>query len=143
MAHALGHRVHTLHVPDERLTSATLRLAELTRSGKLRWAPVAPSEDEQEGEPQASAFTTRLTSGAAVVSSAKPEGRYPYELRLTDASGMLIGRLETGQDAEQWLGDREAEPWEMALHDLYAIVRNAAVHADASLEAILSELDRR
>ena len=132
-----------LHVPDPRLTAATTSLAELTRSGKLRWAPVPPAKGDPDGESQARAFTTRLTSGAAVVSSAKPEGRYPYELRLTDPAGTEIGRLETGQDAEQWLGDREADPWEQAVCELYGAARAAAVRPDAALDAMLEELEGR
>ena len=118
-------------MPDERLVRIAERLLALTTEGKLRWQPAE------------SGFSTRLASGSATVGAATAEGRYPYELRLQDGARGEVGRLVTGDDAELWLGDREADPWEATLHDLYAAARRSAVDADAAIAAMLDELERR
>jgi hypothetical protein len=84
-----------------------------------------------------------VAGGTLTISSDKPEGRYPYTLRVKAAGGAEVAQLESGQDAELWLGDREAEPWETTLHDLYAAARASTVDADAALDAILDELRPR
>ncbi len=121
-------------MPDERLVSIARRLQALTAEGKLRWQPVR--ED-------AAAFAARLGTGSATIRAADPQGRYPYRLELHDVHGAGVGALETGQDAERWLGDREADPWEVAVRDLYAAARGSAVKPDAALDAILDELENR
>ena len=124
-----GPRCATLRrVPEERLRKIATRLLELTRSGRLRWQPRS--------------FTTRLPKGAVMVESAAPEGRYPYVLRVQDAVGQEVARLETGQDAEKFLGDREADPWETMLHDVYAEARRSAVNPEVVLDALIEALDQ-
>jgi hypothetical protein len=129
-------------MPDQRLVDLASRLLELTRAGKVRWTPEA-KPDEAPDEWQAASFSTVVADATVTVTSDSPDGRYPYRLRATGVGGAQVARLETGQDAEQWLGDREADPWESTLRDLYAAAREASVHADATLEAILEELQNR
>lgn len=129
-------------MPDPRLVTAASRLLELTRAGKLRWAPEVPPKDAP-GDWRPAAFSTQVAEGTLTIASDRSEGRYPYELRVTGPGGADLGRLESGQDAELWLGDREAEPWETTLHDLYAAARDSTVNADATLDAILDELGER
>ena len=62
---------------------------------------------------------------------------------MSGVGGADVASVETGEDAEQWLGDREADPWETVLHDLYAAAREAAVDADATLDSVLDELRKR
>lgn len=125
-------------MPDERLLTIAQRLLALTGDAKLRWQPAGKPEDGP-----ASTFMTRLASGSAAITAATPQGRYPYELRLLDTARSEVGRVVTGDDAELWLGDREAEPWEVTLKDLYAAARGSAVDSDAALNAMLAELERR
>jgi hypothetical protein len=44
-------------------------------------------------------------------------------------------------DAESWLGDREAEEWEDSLAKLHAAVRDSTLHSDTSVDAILRDLE--
>lgn len=128
-------------MPDDRLLKIAQRLLELTRSGRLRWQPPArPKDAEEDWQPRT--FTTRLPKGAVSVESAAPEGRYPYLLRVQDTVGQEVARLETGQDAEKFLGDREADGWEVALHDVYAEARKSAVNPEVVLDALLEALDQ-
>lgn len=123
---------------DERLVTIAQRLLALTQEGKLRWQPAG-----KPAEGPASSFGARLASGTAVVASSDPEGRYPYSLRIFDDHGADLGRLETGEDAERWLGDGEADPWEQAVCGLYAEARKVAVAPEAALDKILTELKSR
>ena len=116
---------------DERLIDIARRLTELTRDGKLRW------------QGSGTEYGTSLQSGKVVVTANRPEGRYPYVLRVSDRTGTEVGAVETGQDAEQFLGDGEAEPWEVAICELYAAARESADARSAGIEAILAELARR
>ena len=128
-------------MPDDRLLKIAERLLELTRSGRLRWQPAGrPKEAEDDWQP--STFSTRLPKGAVTIESADPAGRYPYLLRVQDAVGQEVSRLETGQDAERFLGDREADAWEASLHDLYAEARRSAVNPEAVLDALIEALDQ-
>ena len=125
-------------MPDDRLVAITERLLALTKEGKLRWQPAG-----KPGEGPASSFGARLASGTAVVASSDPDGRYPYSLRIFDDHGADLGRLETGEDAERWLGDGEADPWEQTVCGLYAAARGVAVAPEAALDAMLNELKSR
>ena len=116
---------------DDRLIAIARRLTELTTEGKLRW------------QGSGAEYSTALTTGKVVVSSDRPEGRYPYVMRVSDRTGAEIGVVETGHDAEQFLGDGEADPWELAVHDLYAAARASADGTSAGLDAIVAELERR
>ncbi len=127
-------------VPEERLLKIAERLLELTRSGRLRWQPPGrPKDADEDWQPRM--FTTRLPKGAVSVESAAPEGRYPYLLRVQDAVGQEVARLETGQDAEKFLGDREADAWEVRLRDVYAEARRSAVNPEVVLDSLLEALD--
>ncbi len=126
---------------DPRLLTIAERLLELTRSGRLRWQPAArPREAGEDWQPHS--FTTRLPKGAVTVESAAPEGRYPYAMRVQDTVGQEVSRLETGQDAEKFLGDREADAWETTLHDVYAEARRSAVNPEVVLDALIEALDQ-
>ena len=127
---------------DDRLHAVATRLLELTRSDKARWA-AEPAPDDAPEDWQPRAFTTAVADATVTIASAKAEGRYPYSLRVSGVGGTDVASIETGEDAEQWLGDREADPWEAVLHDLYAAAREAAVDADATLDAVLDELRKR
>ena len=128
-------------MPDDRLLKIAERLLELTRSGRLRWQPPArPKEAEEDWQPRT--FSTRLPKGAVTVESGAPEGRYPYLLRVQDAVGQEVARLETGQDAEKFLGDREADAWEVTLRDVYAEARKSAVNPEVVLDALIEALDQ-
>ena len=126
---------------DERLLTIAARLLDLTRTGKLRWQPPARPKDAPE-DWQARSFTTRLPKGTVVVESADPEGRYPYVLRVQDTVGQEVARLETGQDAERFLGDREADDWEQSIHDLFAEAKRSAVNPEVVLDALIEALDQ-
>ena len=128
-------------MPDDRLLKIAQRLLELTRSGRLRWQPATRPKDAGE-DWQPRVFSTRLPKGAVSVESAAVEGRYPYVLRVQDAVGQEVARLETGQDAEKFLGDREADAWEATLHDVYAEARRSAVNPEVVLDALLEALDQ-
>ena len=125
-------------MPDDRLLAIAHRLLALTQEGKLRWQPTGNPADGP-----AASFGARLGSGSAVVGSSDPDGRYPYTLRLLDVHGSELGLLETGEDAERWLGDGEADPWEQTVCRLYAAAREGAVGSDSALDTILSELENR
>lgn len=127
---------------DARVQSIAEHLLGITKSGKQRWLAVAPSKDAPQ-DWQPAEFATRLEQGGAAIESRKAEGRYPYKLSLFDLSGAEVGSLETGSDAESWLGDGEADAWEITLCDLYAAARGTAVDTDAALDGMLSELQRR
>ena len=128
-------------MPEDRLLRIAERLLELTRSGRLRWQPSGrPEETEDDWQPRT--FATRLPKGAVSVESAAPEGRYPYLLRVQDAVGQEVARLETGQDAEKFLGDREADAWETTLRDVYAEARKSAVNPEVVLDALIEALDQ-
>ena len=128
-------------MPDDRLLKIAERLLELTRSGRLRWQPPGrPKDADDDWQPRT--FSTRLPKGAVSVESAAPEGRYPYLLRVQDAVGQEVARLETGQDAEKFLGDREADAWEVILHDVYAEARRSAVNPEVVLDSLLEALDQ-
>ena len=117
------------------------RLLDLTRSGRLRWQPTArPRDAEEDWQPHT--FSTRLPKGTVVVESADPEGRFPYLLRVQDTVGQEVARLETGQDAERFLGDREADAWEQSIHDLYAEAKRSAVNPEVVLDAVIEALDQ-
>ena len=122
-------------MPDDRLVTIAQRLLTLTREGKLRWQPGG-----KPGDGPAASFGARLASGTAVVASSDPEGRYPYTLKLLDPHGAELGHLETGEDAERWLGDGEADPWEQTVCGLYAAARGVA---GGALDAMLTELENR
>ena len=128
-------------MPDDRLLKIAQRLLELTRSGRLRWQP-APRPKEAEDDWQPQAFGTRLPKGSVSVESSSPEGRYPYVLRVQDAVGQEVARLETGHDAEKFLGDREADAWEAMLHDVYAEARKSAVNPEVVLDSLIEALDQ-
>ena len=128
-------------MPEQRLLTIADRLLELTRAGRLRWQPPARPRDAQE-DWQPRSFSTRLPKGTVVIESDAPEGRYPYLLRVQDAVGQEVSRLETGHDAERFLGDREADPWEAKLHDLYAEARRSAVNPEVVLDALIEALDQ-
>lgn len=126
--------------PDQRLATIAARLLERTVAGRQRWqAAPRPSDAAADWKPRE--FQTRLEHGTALTSSAAPEGRFPYALRVIDPLGHEAGRLATGEDAEAWLGDREAEGWERTLADLYAAVRKSTLHSDEAVDAILAELE--
>lgn len=129
-------------MPDERVLLIAERLLGLTSSGRQRWQAVAPPEDA-DAEWVPAEFGTRLEQGGAVIESRTPEGRYPYRLVLYDLAGAEVGKVESGSDAESWLGDGEADAWEVTLKDLYAAARHTAVDADAALDGMLEELQRR
>ena len=118
------------------------RLLGLTAAGKQRWQAVARPDDVDD-DWQPAEFGTRLEQGGATIASRRPEGRYPYSLTLYDLGGVEVGELETGSDAESWLGDGEADAWEITLRDLYAAARGSAVDVDAALDGMLEELRRR
>jgi hypothetical protein len=128
-------------MPQERLVAIADRLLVVTRSGRLRWQPQARPKDAEEGW-QPRSFSTRLPKGTVVVESEDPEGRYPYVLRVQDTVGQEVARMETGQDAERFLGDREAEAWEQAVHELYAEARKSAVNPEVVLDALIEALDQ-
>jgi hypothetical protein len=129
-------------VADDRLDDLASRLLELTKSDKARWtAEPAPDDAPEDWQPRS--FTTAVADATVTIASEKPEGRYPFSLRVSGVGGTDVASIETGEDAEQWLGDREAEPWEAVLHDLYAAAREAAVDADATLDSVLGELRKR
>lgn len=128
-------------MPQERLVTIASRLLDITKSGKLRWQPASRPKDADEGWQPAS-FSTRLPKGAVTVHSEDPEGRYPYELRVLDTAGQEVARLETGQDAERFLGDGEADPWEQTVRDLYAEARRSAVQPEVVLDAVIEALDQ-
>lgn len=118
------------------------RLLALTRAGRQRWqATPRPGDAGEEWQPRE--FLTSLEHGTALISSRQPEGHFPYVLRVVGPGGQEAARLETGQDAESWLGDREADAWEQQLAGLYAAAREATLHSDAALDAILAELAAR
>ena len=127
---------------DDRLQDLATRLLDLTRADKARWAAEAAPEDAPE-DWQPRSFTTAVADATVTIASERPEGRYPYSLRVSGVGGADVASVETGEDAEQWLGDREADPWETVLHDLYAAAREAAVDADATLDSVLDELRKR
>lgn len=128
-------------MPDERLLTIADRLLGLTRSGRLRWQPpTRPKDAAEDWQPRS--FSTRLPKGAVVVESGHPDGRYPYVLRVQDTVGQEVARLETGQDAERFLGDREAEAWEQAIHDLYGEAKRSAVNPEVVLDALIEALDQ-
>ena len=129
-------------MPDERVLDIAERLLALTTAGRQRWTAVAAPE-EADDDWQPNEFATRMEQGGAVVGSRAPDGRYPYSLTLYDLAGVEIGRLETGSDAESWLGDGRADAWEVTLCDLYAAARDSAVDVDAALDGMLAELQRR
>ena len=126
---------------DERLLTIADRLLELTRSGRLRWQPPQRPRDAAE-DWQPRSFVTRLPKGSVTVESADPDGRYPYVLRVQDTVGQEVSRLETGQDAERCLGDREADPWEQSIHDLYAEAKRSAVNPEVVLDSLIEALDQ-
>jgi hypothetical protein len=128
-------------LPDDRLLKIAERLLELTGSGRLRWQPSGrPEEGEENWQPRT--FGTRLPKGSVTVESADPAGHYPFVLRVQDAIGQEVARMETGQDAEKFLGDREADPWEATLHDLYAAARKSAVDPEVVLDSLIEALDQ-
>ena len=128
-------------MPDDRLVAIAERLLGLTRSGRLRWqAPARPRDAEEGWLPRA--FSTRLPKGTVVIESEDPEGRYPYVLRVLDTVGQEVGRLETGHDAERFLGDGQADPWEQTIHELYAEARKSAVNPEVVLDALIEALDQ-
>jgi hypothetical protein len=128
-------------MPHERLVTIADRLLTITRSGRLRWQPGARPKDAEDGW-QPRTFSTRLPKGTVVVESADPDGRYPYVLRVLDTVGQEVARLETGQDAERFLGDREADAWEQAVADLFAEARKSAVNPEVVLDALIEALDQ-
>ena len=128
-------------MPRDRLVAIAERLLDITRSGKLRWQPASRPKDAEDGW-QPSSFSTRLPKGAVTIQSEDPQGRYPYELRVLDTAGQEVARLETGQDAERFLGDGEAEAWEQTLHDLYAEALRSAVNPEVVLDALIEALDQ-
>jgi hypothetical protein len=128
-------------MPHDRLVTIAQRLLDLTKAGRLRWQPMARPEGE-EGEWQSSEFATRLPKGTVVVDSADAPGRYPYGMKVLDTAGAEVARLETGQDAERFLGDGEADPWEVTIHDLYAEARRSAVNPEVVLDAVIEALDQ-
>jgi hypothetical protein len=128
-------------MPHDRLVTIAQRLLDLTKAGRLRWQPMARPEGE-EGEWQSSEFATRLPKGTVVVDSADAQGRYPYGMKVLDTAGAEVARLETGQDAERFLGDGEADPWEVTIHDLYAEARRSAVNPEVVLDAVIEALDQ-
>jgi hypothetical protein len=126
--------------PDARLVTIATRLLERTGAGRQRWqASPRPREAADDWKPRE--FQTRLEHGTAIVASEDASGRYPYLLRVVDALGLEAARLETGEDAENWLGDREPDAWERTLADLYAAVRKSTLRTDTSVDAILRELE--
>jgi hypothetical protein len=128
-------------MPDQRLLTIADRLLELTRSGRLRWQPpTRPKDAAEDWQPRA--YSTRLPKGTVVVESEDPEGRYPYVLRVLDAVGQEVSRLETGQDAERFLGDREADAWEQSIHDLFGEARRSAVNPEVVLDSLIEALDQ-
>jgi hypothetical protein len=128
-------------MPHDRLVTIAGRLLEVTRSGRLRWQPASrPKEPADDWQPRA--FSTRLPKGTVVVESESPEGRYPYVLKVQDAVGQEVARLETGQDAERFLGDREADAWEQTVHDLFAEARRSAINPEVVLDALIEALDQ-
>jgi hypothetical protein len=128
-------------MPHDRLVAIADRLLDLTRSGRLRWQAPARPRDAEDGW-ESRSFATRLPKGTVVVESAAAEGRYPYGFRVLDTAGAEVGRLETGQDAERFLGDGEADPWELTIHDLYAEARKSAVNPEAVLDSLIEALDQ-
>lgn len=126
---------------DDRVLKIAERLLEVTRSGKLRWQPGTRPKDAGE-DWQPSSFGTRLPKGTVLVDSDSPEGRYPYVLRVLDTVGQEVSRLETGQDAERFLGDREADAWEQTVQELYAEARRSAVNPEVVLDALIEALDQ-
>jgi hypothetical protein len=124
---------------DERLVTIAARLLERTTAGRQRWQATPRPKDAPDGPPRE--FQTRLEHGTAVISSAHAEGRFPYVLRIIDPMGVEAAHLETGEDAESWLGDREAEGWEDSLAKLYAAIRDSTLHSDTSVDAILRDLE--
>jgi hypothetical protein len=127
-------------MPHERLVTIAERLLQITRSGRLRWQPGPRPKDAEDGW-QPRSFSTRLPKGTVVVESDEPQGRYPYVLRVLDTVGQEVARLETGQDAERFLGDREADPWEQSVHDLYAEAKRSSVNPEVVLDALIEALD--
>jgi hypothetical protein len=128
-------------MPQDRLIAIADRLLGLTRSGRLRWqAPARPRDAGDDWQPRS--FSTRLPKGTVVVESEDPDGRYPYLMRVQDTVGQEVARLETGQDAERFLGDREADAWEQTVHDLYAEARKSAVNPEVVLDALIEALDQ-
>ena len=128
-------------MPEDRLLKIADRLLELTRSGRLRWQPAArPKEAGEDWQP--STFGTRLPKGAVTVESDDPAGRYPYLMRVQDAVGQEVSRLQTGHDAEKFLGDREADPWEVTLRELYGEARKSAVNPEVVLDSLIEALDQ-
>lgn len=128
-------------MPRDRLITIADRLLGLTRGGRLRWQPAARPKDADETW-QPSSFSTRLPKGAVVIESSAPAGRYPYLIRALDTAGQEVARLETGQDAERFLGDREADPWERTVADLYAEAKRSAVNPEVVLDALIEALDQ-
>jgi hypothetical protein len=126
--------------PDQRLVRIAARLRQRTKAGQQRWQ-AAPRPQDAGDDWRPRQFQTRLEHGTAIVSSEHPDGRFPYVLRIVDPVGLEAGRLETGEDAESWLGDREADEWERVLAELYAGVRDSTLHSDAAVDAILAELE--
>lgn len=126
---------------DPRLLTIAERLLEVTGAGRLRWQP-APRPKDAADDWQPRSFTTRLPKGAVTVESAAPEGRYPYVMRVQDTVGQEVSRVETGHDAERFLGDREADAWEATIHDLYAQARRSAVNPEVVLDALIEALDQ-
>ena len=127
--------------PDDRLLKIVDRLLELTRSGRLRWQPPArPKDAPDDWQPRS--FATRLPKASVLIESEDPSGRYPYLLRVQDTVGQEVARLETGQDAERFLGDREADPWEASVHDLYAEAKRSAVNPEVVLDSLVEALDQ-
>lgn len=128
-------------MPDDRLLAIADRLLGLTRSGRLRWQPPVRPRDAEEGWRPRS-FSTRLPKGSVILESENAEGRYPYVLQVLDSIGQEVGRLETGQDAERFLGDREADAWEQTIHELYAEARRSAVNPEVVLDSLIEALDQ-
>ena len=128
-------------MPHERLLTIADRLLDLTKGGRLRWQPGVRPKDAEEGW-QPRSFSTRLPKGTVVVESADPEGRFPYLLRVQDTVGQEVARLETGQDAERFLGDREADAWEQKVADLYGEAKRSAVNPEVVLDALIEALDQ-
>lgn len=128
-------------MPEERLLKIVDRLLELTRAGRLRWQPPARPKDAPEDWLPRS-FATRLPKASVMVESEHPSGRYPYVVRVQDTVGQEVGRLETGQDAERFLGDREADAWEQAVHELYAEAKRSAFAPEVVLDSLIEALDQ-
>lgn len=125
----------------DRLITIADRLLGITQSGRLRWQPGARPKDAEDGW-QPRSFSTRLPKGTVVVESADPDGRFPYSLRVLDTAGQEVARMETGHDAERFLGDGEADPWEQTVADLFAQARKSAVNPEVVLDALIEALDQ-